>query len=182
MLPHLPPRLTCKDPGVQPPIRWFFRGASLLSSLSAGFPDRVGFLASTPGPGFTGLLCGEQSELGLGNSDFGVGRGTGPREGGSHKSPFPSLRCSPRWCSLAFILLQTLLGPRGTPGGAPGVQADTGGRDLCSCSSRRSRWGGRQTGAERERETTRQRDRETGREREIERQGDRKEQRQRDPS
>ena len=40
------------------------------SSQSVGFPRKVVFLASAPRPQFIGLSCGEQSELGLGNSQF----------------------------------------------------------------------------------------------------------------
>ena len=37
-----------KEPGIQTQIRWLFWGASLPSSRSAGFPNKVVFLASTP--------------------------------------------------------------------------------------------------------------------------------------
>ena len=37
-----------KEPGIQTQIRWLFWGASLPSLRSAGFPNKVIFLASTP--------------------------------------------------------------------------------------------------------------------------------------
>ena len=57
-----------KETGIQTQIRWFFRDTSLSSSWSAGFPNKVVFLVSTPRLRFIGLLCGEQSKLGLGNT------------------------------------------------------------------------------------------------------------------
>ena len=57
-----------KENGIQTLKRWFFRGISLPSSPSAGFRNKVLFLASTSQLRFIGLLCGKQSELGLSNS------------------------------------------------------------------------------------------------------------------
>ena len=57
-----------KETGIQTLVRWLFRDISLPSSQSASFPNKVVFLASTPHLQFIGLLCGEQSELGLGNT------------------------------------------------------------------------------------------------------------------
>ena len=37
-----------KEPGIQTPRRWLFWGTSLPSSQSAGFPNKVIFLASVP--------------------------------------------------------------------------------------------------------------------------------------
>ena len=47
--------------------RWLFWGASLPSSRSAGFLNKVIFLASTLHLGFIGLSCCEQSKFGLDN-------------------------------------------------------------------------------------------------------------------
>ena len=63
-----PPLCAIKETGIQTPIRWFFGVTSLASSWSASFPNKVVFLASTPRLRFIGLLCGKQSELGLGNT------------------------------------------------------------------------------------------------------------------
>ena len=60
-----PPPL--KETGIHTPIRWFFRDTGLPSSRSAGFPNKVVFLAWTPRLRFIGLSCGEQGELGPGN-------------------------------------------------------------------------------------------------------------------
>ena len=48
--------------------RWLFWGASLLSSWSADFLNKVIFLASTLHLRFIGLSCGEQSKFGLDNN------------------------------------------------------------------------------------------------------------------
>ena len=61
-----PPLCAIKESGIQIPIRWFFQDIVLPSSQSAGCPNKVVFLASTC-LWFTGLSCGEQRELGLGN-------------------------------------------------------------------------------------------------------------------
>ena len=58
-----------EEPGIQTKIRWLFWDISPPSSLSASFLSKVVFLASTPVSDFTGLSCGEQSELRLGNRD-----------------------------------------------------------------------------------------------------------------
>ena len=64
-----PPHLCAiKETGIQTPIRWLFRDISLPFSWSAGFPNKVVFFASTSRLRFIGLLCGEQSKLGLGNN------------------------------------------------------------------------------------------------------------------
>ena len=69
LLPHrLSLSDSVKETGIQTPIRWFFRDTSLPSSRSAGFPNKVVFLASAPRLRFIGLLYGEQSELGLSNT------------------------------------------------------------------------------------------------------------------
>ena len=74
LFPHLSPTLPSlihkKNLASRPTVRWLFWDASLPSSLSAGSPNKVIFLVSTPHLGFTGfisLLCGEQSVLGLSN-------------------------------------------------------------------------------------------------------------------
>ena len=43
-----PPLCSIKETSIQTPIRWFFGDTSLPSSWSAGFPNKVIFLASTP--------------------------------------------------------------------------------------------------------------------------------------
>ena len=69
LLPHrLSLSDSIKETGIQTQIRWFFRDTSLSSSQSAGFLNKVVFFASTPRLRFIGLSCGEQSELGLGNT------------------------------------------------------------------------------------------------------------------
>ena len=52
------------------------------SSQSAGFLNKVVFLASAPHLRFIGLLCGEQSKLGLSNSptDFQTSKGDSPSQ------------------------------------------------------------------------------------------------------
>ena len=68
LLPHrLSLSDSIKETGVQTQRRWLFGDTSLPSSRSAGFPNKVVSLASTPRLWFIGLLCGEQSELGLSN-------------------------------------------------------------------------------------------------------------------
>ena len=62
-----PPLCAIKETGIQTPIRWLFRDISPPSSRSAGFLNKVLFLASTPRLRFIGLSWGERSELGLGN-------------------------------------------------------------------------------------------------------------------
>ena len=47
-----PPLCAIKEAGIQTPIRWFIRDTSLASSPSAGFLNKVVFLASTPRPRF----------------------------------------------------------------------------------------------------------------------------------
>ena len=64
---HLSLSDSIKEMGIQTQIRWFSRDTSLPSSWSAGFLNKVVFLASTPRLRFIDLLCGEQSELGFGN-------------------------------------------------------------------------------------------------------------------
>ena len=62
------PRLySIKETCIQTPIRWLFGGTSLPSSLSA--PQIIKYLPclNPSSLGFTGLFCGEQSDLGLGN-------------------------------------------------------------------------------------------------------------------
>ena len=61
------PLCTIKQTGIQTLKRWFFGDTTLPSSQSAGFLNKVIFLALTPVSRFTGLSCGEQSELGLSN-------------------------------------------------------------------------------------------------------------------
>ena len=46
--PHFPHRCSIKEPGIQTLIRWLFWDISLPSSGSAGFLNKVIFLASTP--------------------------------------------------------------------------------------------------------------------------------------
>ena len=62
-----PPLCAIKETDIQTLIRWFIRGSSLPSSRPAGFLNKVVFLASIPCLRFIGLLCDEQSKLGLGN-------------------------------------------------------------------------------------------------------------------
>ena len=55
-----------------PPRDWPFQGifaTSLPSSQSAGFLNKLVFLASTPCLWVIGLSCGKQSEFGLGNKN-----------------------------------------------------------------------------------------------------------------
>ena len=47
---HLPHLWSMKEPGIQTPTRWLFADISLPSSLSAGFLNKVLFLASTLPP------------------------------------------------------------------------------------------------------------------------------------
>ena len=69
LLPHcLSLSDSIKETGIQTQIGRFFRDTSLPPSPSAGFPNKVVFLASTPRLRFIGLSCGEQSKLGLGNN------------------------------------------------------------------------------------------------------------------
>ena len=56
-----PPLCAIKETGIQTLIRWLFWDFSLPSSLSAGFLNKVVFLASAPCLGLTGLSCSEQS-------------------------------------------------------------------------------------------------------------------------
>ena len=66
LLPHRLSLSDCiKETGIQTQKRWFFRDTILPSSPSAGFLNKVVFLASTPGLQFIGLSGGEQSKLGL---------------------------------------------------------------------------------------------------------------------
>ena len=66
-----PPLCAIKETGIQTLIRWFIGDTSLPSFRSASFPNKVILLASAPRLRFTGLLCGGQRELGLGNK-FGL--------------------------------------------------------------------------------------------------------------
>ena len=62
LLPHhLSLSESIKENGIQTPIRWFFRDTSLPSPRSAGFPNKVIFLASAPRLRLIGLSCSEQS-------------------------------------------------------------------------------------------------------------------------
>ena len=63
-----PPLYAIKETGIQTPIRWLFWDISLPSSLSASFPNKVVFPASTPCLRFIGLSCSEQNKLGLGKN------------------------------------------------------------------------------------------------------------------
>ena len=47
LFPHLPHLRSIKEPGIQTLTRWLFWDVSLLSSQSAGFLNKVIFLAST---------------------------------------------------------------------------------------------------------------------------------------
>ena len=62
-----PPLCSIKETDIQTRIRWFFGDTSLPSSWSAGFPNKVIFLASAPHLRFIGLPWGEQGEVGLSN-------------------------------------------------------------------------------------------------------------------
>ena len=62
-----PPLCSIKETGIQIPIIWFFGDISLPSSRSASFPNKSCSLPQHLNSRFTGLLCSEQSELGLGN-------------------------------------------------------------------------------------------------------------------
>ena len=82
-----------KETGIQTLIRWFYGDPSPPSSRSAGFPNKVVFLASAPRLLFIDLLCSEQSELGLSNK-FGLASQepcclwlAGPRQGTLGQGP-----------------------------------------------------------------------------------------------
>ena len=59
-----PPSLICKITWHPDPVRWLFWDVSLPSSLSAGFPNKVAFIASTPRLSDL-LACYKQRELGV---------------------------------------------------------------------------------------------------------------------
>ena len=66
LLPHLSLLYSIKEPGIQTPNGGYFE--TLPPSQSACFPNKSIFFASTPCSWLIGLLCGEQSKLGLSNT------------------------------------------------------------------------------------------------------------------